>query len=88
MWLPWRQAWAEELLPELRLARSSDQPAQLPVAWLVGPRAAPQAFPLLGQARQVAANGEAALWRIMPTAPAVSAALGCPGTPTAGSAAR
>ncbi|WP_256646240.1 ArnT family glycosyltransferase [Thermomonas paludicola] len=59
-----------------------------PVAWLVGPRAAPQTFPVLGQARQVAANGEAALWRITPAAPAVRAALGCPGTPTAGSPSR
>ncbi|MCR6494840.1 hypothetical protein LJB71_00285 [Thermomonas sp. S9] len=95
-----RDTWRKELADagdfDPALARSLLlRPSQLapalcraPVAWLVGPRAAPQAFPLLAQARQVAASGEAALWRIEPAQPAVRAALGCPGTPTAGSASR
>lgn len=95
-----RDTWRKELAdagdfdPALA-ARLLLRPPQLalalcraPVAWLVGPKTAPQAFPLLAQARQVAASGEAALWRITPETPAVRAALGCPGTPTAGSAAR
>lgn len=92
----WRKELADagdfdpELARRLLLRPSQLAPAlcRARVAWLVGPLGAPQAFPVLGQARQRAANGEAALWRLTPDAPAVRTALGCSGTPTADSAAR
>lgn len=84
-----RDTWRKELAdagdfdPALA-ARLLLRPVQLPralcaarVAWLVAPLADARAYPVLGFAKRVSANGETGLWRLVATDPEVSRALGC-----------
>ena len=67
----------------------ADLPAALcskPVSWVMGDTSRRQAWPALGLAEAVVTVRDTTLWRVDLSAPGLATALGCPGTPSAGSA--
>ena len=65
--------------------RLTQRLCQSTITWLVSTRTAAAGLPFLAEAREIAGTEHDALWRVDHSLPAMATALGCPGTPNAGS---
>lgn len=95
-----RDNWRKELADASRFAEAEAaavllQPAALPAAlcaarvgWVIGSKSTAEKYPFLQASELVSSVRDTRLWKVAATTPAVLSALGCEGTPNAGSADR